>query len=118
MKTRNIFRIAVPILLVAMLIGVMALDAPAARALAKHGGEGGGQWNFPNPPGWSNHNGVARFDGPGHWINPPGWSNHNGIARYDGPGHWINPPGWSNHNGIARYDGPGHWTNPPGWGQA
>ena len=81
MKIRNIFRIAVPILLVAMLIGVMALDAPAARALAKHGGEGGGQWNFPNPPGWSNHNGVARFDGPGHWINPPGWSNHNGIAR-------------------------------------
>jgi len=92
MNIRRLLRISLPVLVVALLIGVMALDAPAAQA-------------------------VARYDGPGHWINPPGWSHHNGVARYDGPGHWINPPGWSHHNGVARYDGPGHWTNPPGWSQ-
>jgi hypothetical protein len=113
MNIRRLLRISLPVLVVALLIGVMALDAPTAQAIARY--DGPGHWT--NPPGWSHNNGVARFDGPGHWTNPPGWSHNNGIARYDGPGHWTNPPGWSHNNGVARYDGPGHWINPPGWSQ-
>ncbi len=93
MNIRRFLRKSLPFLIVAIIIGIMAMAITSTQT-------------------------IARYDGPGHWITPPGWSHHNGVARYDGPGHWITPPGWSHHNGVARYDGPGHWITPPGWSRA